>query len=45
MIKRPKLRIHGVYKGSKTQTKGTGNLFNEIIENFPILCNDTDTHM
>jgi hypothetical protein len=33
-------------KGAEIQTKGIGNLFNEIIaENFSNLCNDIDTHV
>jgi hypothetical protein len=30
-IKRQNLRIHGVEEGAEMQTKGIGNLFNEII--------------
>jgi hypothetical protein len=46
MTKSPNLRIHGVEKGAEIQTKGIGNLLNEIItENFPDLCNDMDIHI
>jgi hypothetical protein len=46
LIKRPNLRIHRVEEGAEIQTKGTGNLFNEITaENFSTLCNDIDTHV
>jgi hypothetical protein len=45
MVKRPNLRIHRVQKGAEIQTKGIGNLFNEIIaENFPNVCNNIDSH-
>jgi hypothetical protein len=41
IIKRPNLRIRGVEEGTEMQTKGIGNLFNEIIaENFPNLFNN-----
>jgi hypothetical protein len=41
MIKRPKLRIHGVEEGAEIQTKSKENLLNEIIaEIFPNLCNN-----
>jgi hypothetical protein len=46
MIKRPSLRIHGVEEGAERQTKGIGNLFNEIIpESFSNLYNYIDIHV
>jgi hypothetical protein len=37
-IKRPTLRIMGIEKGEKVQTKGICNIFNKVItENFPNL--------
>jgi hypothetical protein len=46
MTKRPNLRIHSIEEGTEIQTKGIGNLFNEIIaENFPTLCNNIDKHI
>jgi hypothetical protein len=45
-VRRPNIRIHGVEEGAEIQTKGIGNLFNDIIaEIFPDLCNDVDTNM
>jgi TolA-binding protein len=45
MIKRPNLRIHRM-RGAEIQTKGIGNLFNEIItENSPNLCSNVDIHV
>jgi TolA-binding protein len=42
--KRPNLRIHGMEEGPEIQTKGLGNLLNEIIaENFPNLCSKSYT--
>jgi TolA-binding protein len=46
MNKRQNLRIHGVEEGAEIQTKGIGNLANEIIvDNFPNLCNNVDIHV
>jgi TolA-binding protein len=37
IIQRPNLKINGVEEGAEIQTKGIGNLFNEITaENFPM---------
>jgi hypothetical protein len=45
-IKRPNLRIHSVGKAAEMQTKGMGNLLNEIlVGNFPNLCNDIDNNL
>jgi hypothetical protein len=41
-----KSQTHGVEIGAEIQTKGIGNIFNEIsAKNFQNLCNDLDTHV
>jgi predicted DNA-binding helix-hairpin-helix protein len=45
-IKRPNLRTHRMKEGAEIQTKGMGNLFNEITtKNLPALHNDIDPHV
>jgi hypothetical protein len=44
-IERPNQRINRVEEGAEIRTKGIRNLFKEITENFPNLCNNTGTHM
>jgi hypothetical protein len=45
-IKRPNLRFYQVAEGAETQTKSTGNLFNDrIAENLSNLCNEIDAHV
>jgi hypothetical protein len=44
--KNPNLRIHRVEKRAEIQTKGIGNLLNEIIaENFPRLYHGRDSYV
>jgi hypothetical protein len=46
IIKRPNLCFHRVEEEADTQTKGIGNLFNELlVENFPNLGNDIYVHV
>jgi hypothetical protein len=42
--KRPNLRIHRV-EGAEIETKGLGNLLNEISRKFPQNFKDIDTHV
>jgi hypothetical protein len=45
VIKKPNLQISGVEEGTKIETKGIENLFNEIIaENFPNIGKEMDSN-